>query len=164
MTEFGPAVPRPGATPLECAHAHLGVQETGPNRGPLIDEWHRRVGIDVNHPDAPEGGYEWCASFACCMVMDGGHELDAYSASVRKLHDRNPDLRVPVGEARPGDLLLRLVPGQTHVAMLSDVTASPLWVTVDGNSNEAGSRRGNAVVRKERPASHWQAALRPRKA
>lgn len=159
MTEFGPAAPRPGATPLEHAHAYLGVQEQGgKNRGPMIDSWIRRMKLD------PADGHPWCAAFACCMVQDGGYELDAYSAGVQKLYDRNPDLRVAVKDVQPGDLVLRLVSGQTHVAIVSDVTSAPLLVTIDGNSNEAGSREGNAVVRKERPASHWQAALRPRKA
>lgn len=157
---FGPAVPRPGATPLEHAAAHLGVIETtGPNRGPLIDRWLRRMGLDPEH--GPPQGYPWCAAFVCCMVLDAGWRVKP-SAGVRRLWEKNADLITDT--TQEGDLVLRLVSGHTHVEIFSHVTDGGRWITIGGNTNAAGSREGNAVEWKDRDPGFFQGVLRPRKA
>jgi hypothetical protein len=161
---FGPGDIRPGMTPLEVAFTYLGVQETGSNRGPLIDGWHRRMRLEpdpAKNPKVPATGYAWCASFACCCCEDGGRPLPYPSASVQRIWEMNQEL-VVVPPLEPGDLCLRLIQGQTHIAMFIQEMGWPKWETLDGNSNEAGSREGKDVVRKVRPASHWQGFLRPR--
>ena len=44
---------------LVAARATLGVHETGPNRGPRIDEWNRDAGAALGSP--------WCASWVHAM-------------------------------------------------------------------------------------------------
>lgn len=162
---FGPGVPRPGATPLEHGFSYLGMQEDsrlGPNRGPLIDKWHRRMSIEPDprkNPNVPKGGYPWCSSFACCMCEDGGRKLAVSSARVTTVWDGNQEY--VVDEPEEGDLLVRLVPGETHIAFYIRTLKPGIYETLDGNSNEAGSRDGKDVVRKTRPKKHWQGIIRP---
>lgn len=164
--KFGPGDPRPGATPLEWAFRFLGVQEEGgPNRGPMIDLWLRRMSLEPDprkNPVVPEKGYHWCAAFACCMCEDGGRRLIVPSARVRTVWEGNQDLAVD--EPQEGDLVLRLVPGETHIAFWIREVKAGIWETLDGNSNEAGSREGKSVVRKTRPKLFWQGIIRPPRA
>jgi hypothetical protein len=166
LSLFGPGDIHEGSTPLECAYRYLGVQESGgPNRGPLIDQWLRRVKLEpdpAKNDKAPKGGYPWCSAFACAMCHDGGRPLPSPSASVARLWERNGDaLAVGLNDLQSGDLVLRLTPGETHVAFYVRRPRPGRIETLDGNSNESGSRDGRDVVIKERSEDFWQAALRP---
>jgi hypothetical protein len=157
---FGPGDIHDEMTPLEVAHAFLGVVETtGPNRGPWIDRWLRYCGLEpdpAKNPKVPRGGYPWCAAFVSWCCWRGGRPLPSPSAGVLKLWQAHASLAVK--EPKMGDLLLRLEPGQTHIGMfIRDLGGR--WESIEGNTNAGGSREGNAVEVKERPRSHWQGIL-----
>lgn len=159
MTEFAPA--GSWQTPLDVAHAHLGVHETPgrPNRGPMIDQWLRFVGLEPD--DGPPEGYAWCAAFLSWCCAKGGRPV-VKSASVRKLLMRNGDLEVAIDGAMPGDVMISLMAnGKGHCGFFIKREAGRIH-TLDGNTNESGSREGNAVAIRSRPVDYWDRCIRPR--
>lgn len=153
MTEFAPGGALPGDTPLAHAYRYLGVQEVSRNRGPLIDGWVARRGLD------PAGKHPWCACFACAMIEDAGYDIRP-SASVRRLVQLNPD-RI-VTDPQPGDLCIHLnADGTGHVAFFVRRLADGRIETLDGNSDNQGRREGTMVCIVARPAAYWQKFLRP---
>jgi hypothetical protein len=154
MTLFAPGDVIPTATPLDVAHAYLGVQETSRNRGPLIDEWVRFVGLE------PDGEHPWCAAFASWVCWKGNRPV-VKGASVRKLLMRNGDIEV--SEPMPGDLCIHLgAEGKGHVGFfIRRLFDAGRIETIDGNTNEKGSREGNAVAIVDRPIDYWHRFLRP---
>jgi uncharacterized protein (TIGR02594 family) len=156
VSEFAPA--GSWKTPLDVAYAFLGVHEQGgPNRGPMVDQWVRFVGLEPD--DAPTGGYPWCAAFVSWCCAQVGYEL-VKGASVRKLLMRNGDLEV--AEPFPGDICISLMANGTgHCGFYLKREHGRIY-TLDGNTNEQGSREGNSVALRDRPVDYWDRFLRPR--
>lgn len=156
--EFAPA--GSWQTPLDVAHAHLGVQEEGgPNRGPMIDVWLRFVNLEPDYA-ASALGYPWCAAFVSWCCWKGGRPV-VKSASVRQLLMKNGDIEVAADSAMPGDVMISLMAnGKGHCGLFIKRESGRI-VTIDGNSNESGSREGNSVVIKSRPVDYWDRCLRP---
>lgn len=162
MTEFGPAGIGSWSTPLDVAMAHLGVQETPgrPNRGPMIDQWLRFVGLEPDDCDDP-GGYSWCAAFVSWCCDKGGRPIKK-SPGARKLLLLNLALEVALDALMPGDVLVNLMAkGKGHVAFFVRREHGRIY-TIDGNSNDAGSRNGRDVAAVDRPVDYWDRAFRPR--
>lgn len=158
MTEFAPGGLPPTATPLDVAHAHLGVQETPgrPNRGPMIDVWLRFVKLEPD--EGPPEGYAWCAAFASWCCWRGGRTI-VRAPGVRKLLLLNGDIEV--GDPLPGDLCISLLAsGKGHCGFYIKREHGRIW-TIDGNTSEKGSREGNAVAIVDRPVDYWGRFLRP---
>jgi hypothetical protein len=134
---------------IEEAHRHIGVREVTRNSGPEIDGWLRRVG---QKPGAP-----WCAAFAWCILDDAIKALGCTnhlppSASVHKLFERAHQHRAWCDEPGPGYVFgIDHGRGLGHCGIVLDVDETHL-ATIEGNTNEAGSREGNAVVVKSRNA------------
>lgn len=157
MSEFAPA--GSWQTPLDVAYAHLGVHETlgRPNRSPAVDVWLRFVNLEPD--DGPPGGYPWCAAFVSWCCFKGGRPI-VKSASVRKLLMRNGDIEV--ADPFPGDVCIALMPNGTgHCGFYLKREQGRIY-TLDGNTNESGSREGNAVAIRDRPVDYWDRFLRPR--
>lgn len=158
--KFGPGDTNPGSTILDVAFKYLGVQETPgkPNRGPKIDGWLRFVGL------VPEGNaYAWCCAFAVSVVFESGHSCKK-TASVKNFCELNKHLKVDVPQ--PGDLCARINENGTgHIAFFVRNLDGDYVESVDGNTNDAGSREGNQVAIKDRPRAYWNAGFyRPTKA
>lgn len=148
------------STPLEVALTQLGVRESAPNRGNRIDEYIVACGLDP-----PAGSYPWCVCFVrwCCQQV--GIWLPR-TASVKRLWEMGEDLRVEA-LPEPGDVCVHLRPdGLGHVGffMRTYERDGERWVeSIDGNTNEEGSREGTKVAIKERPWGYWNCGfLRPR--
>jgi hypothetical protein len=161
MTEFAPGGLPTTATPLDAAHACLGVHETPgkPNRSPWVDKALRFVGLEPD--DGPPEGYAWCAAAVSLWCHQGGRPITK-SASVRKLLMRNGDLEVSVDNAQPGDVMISLMAnGKGHCGLFIKREHGRIF-SIDGNTNESGSREGNSVAIRDRPVDYWDRALRPR--
>lgn len=131
---------------LSACHDSLGIRETSHNSGPEIDQWlayvHARPG------DA------WCAAWVCGMHRQAAVSLDIpnpcpRTAGALRLWDLAlPECRVEL--PAPGDVFVLdtgAPGGAGHVGIV--IAVSPdggTLTTCDGNSNEQGSREGNAVV------------------
>lgn len=141
-------------TPLGVAYTQLGVHEVGgKNRGPQVDEYIKSVGLD------PDGQHAWCAAFVCWCVRKAGKSLKQ-SAKVSRLWELNQDLAV--FEPQPGDIAIHLNDDETgHCGIVDSATETDI-MSVEGNTNAAGSREGDRVAFKTRPRIYWQAFIRPR--
>lgn len=145
---------------LSCATGDLGVREaTGKNDGPRVEAMLRHTGLGK--------GYAWCGSalytwhVEAGLVMPGGGRAYAWSPTWHPAHrqvwtnarGRNSRFQ-GAGERDPG-------PGDVfglHYANLGRIghvgvvfsDAGNYWVTIEGNTNDAGSREGDGVYSKRR--------------
>ncbi len=149
---------------LKIASSQVGVMEQplGSNRGPQVDEYLRRVGINP-----ASGSFAWCAAFAywcfdeACKsltppvanpaIKDAG-VIDLWNRAASAPHAH----RVTAHEAqdtpslvKPGMLFLISVSAvHGHVGLVEAVHGSNL-TTIEGNSNPGGSREGIGVFRRD---------------
>lgn len=143
---------------LEIARTQLHVREQPPgsNRGPEVDQYVQSVGLQ------PSGKFPWCVCFIyfCYqkaaeqlgienpMIKTGG-VLDLWNRAgaagvPRVLHDsaiNNPTL------IKPGQIFIIDTPppgGAGHAGLVEKVVSGKL-VTIEGNTNDNGSREGIGV-------------------
>jgi hypothetical protein len=149
------------AAVLEVAKTQLHVREQplGSNRGPEVDDYVRLTGL------SPSGRFAWCVCFI----------FFCFDQAARKLGQRNPmiktagvlDLwnkagqqgvkRVTMVKAKnnpalvlPGQIFVIDTPppgGGGHAGIVEQVTGGKL-VTIEGNTNDGGSREGIGVFRR----------------
>lgn len=158
----GPLHPRAMSRILQAqaiveAVSHLHVHELTKNSGPEIDPWLARVKLDPGNP--------WCAAFVFCMFDDAAVALGktiggpvfnplhrtgsvqsmwAHSEEVyRTMSPSRGSVAIHIGTGGHGHCGIYLASSPTHAA------------TVEGNTNEAGSRDGNSVQIQKRPHSYW---------
>ncbi len=131
---------------LSIAISQLGQHENplGSNWGSPVKEYLASVGI--NFPAS------WCMAFVYwCFEQTGqanpliktGGVLNAWNTADKK-H------RV-VGDPQPGDIfIMNFGKGLGHTGIVEKVDANFIY-TIDGNTNDSGSREGIEVCRKQRP-------------
>lgn len=157
----------PGAllmlTALDVARTQIGVMEhpLGSNRGPEVDEYLRSVGLN------PEGGhYAWCAAFVYYCYNVAAQKLGRANPVARTAgvmyhwnlaHDEHQvhALCIPKVDAqhdptlvRPGSIFIMSHGGGTgHTGLVESVRGGNM-VTIEGNTNDGGSREGIGVFRR----------------
>lgn len=132
---------------LTAARGTLGIhEEGGKNRGPRIDEWNTAVHAPVGSP--------WCAAWvfgmhAIAATSCGVTNFCPQTAGALKLWHRGISFRVPMPV--PGSVFVLDTGdpgGFGHVGIVEVVSPSgDLVVSIEGNTNDAGSREGNTVAR-----------------
>lgn len=133
---------------IDIANKYVGVTENpvGSNRGPLIDRWNTNV-------NAPLGSF-WCASFVSAVAMEweaqSGNswplcfsaDCDVWLASAKK----HKCLQTT---GRPGDLVLLVANNDAyHIGIVTGYSDTGTLVSVEGNSNNDGSRNGYMVAKR----------------
>lgn len=136
---------------VDIARKYIGTEEQpiGSNRGPLIDRWNTNV-------NAPIGSF-WCASFVSGVALEWetksgldwplcfSADCDVWLAVAKRngvLH-RSP---------QAGDLMIlvkTLSNGQQdafHIGVVEGVDENGIWKSIEGNSNNDGSRNGYEVA------------------
>ena len=136
---------------VEIAQKYIGTQEQpiGSNCGPLIDRWNTNV-------NAPVGSY-WCASFVSGVALEWesksgldwpiclSADCDVWLAVAKKygiLH-RSP---------QAGDLMLlvktlsNVRQDAFHIGIVEGKDEGTIWKSIEGNSNDDGSRNGYEVA------------------
>lgn len=151
MTEFTKKL-------LEVAAKEVGVMEQplGSNRGPRVDEYLRSVGLDPT-----KGSWPWCAAFCYwCFrtaiadieipmptsfpprtagVIDHWNKTNGYKFGAKSNYTANP-----------GDIfLMDEGHGLGHMGII-EVVNKDVLTTIEGNTNEDGSRNGVGVYRRKR--------------
>ncbi len=132
----------------------LRVRETPgtPNRGPQVDQYVRSVGLD------PAGGYSWCQAFVYWCFAQAAASLNVANPCVRTAGvldhwNRAPPLtRIDEQAAfddprlvRPGAVfIIDHGGGKGHAGLVTQVVSGAV-ATVEGNTNQAGSREGDGV-------------------
>lgn len=148
------------AKTLEVAAGEVGVLEEPPgsNRGLRVDEYLRSVGLDPT-----QGSFAWCAAFVywCFgqaarnlgrdnpLIRTGGvldHWRRAEPAGIPRLSAA--DAAADPGRIQPGMIfVLDAGGGAGHTGLVESVQGGRL-VTVEGNTNDDGSREGIGVFRR----------------
>ena len=161
--EIGPitrsAILRRGV--IDAAHDEVGVREVGgDNRGPRVKQYQDATG---NGPGDP-----WCASFVVwcadrATASTGvAHAVPRTGHCMTMLRDaRAAGITAPsVRAGRIGDVgLASYGGGRGHAVILaSPLGADGKYATIEGNTNNDGSRNGIMVWRHRRTAS-WLAGI-----
>lgn len=138
---------------LKVAISQLGVQEEpkGSNRGPQVDRYLASVGLGP--------GYSWCMAFVYWCFREAGvaSALLTTGGVLRQWNER-PKLRVT--KPRPGDIfIMDYGKGLGHTGIVERVEGDQIH-TIEGNTNDEGSREGFEVCRRVRPIAKCKGFLR----
>ncbi len=138
---------------LELAATNVGVMEEPPgsNRGLEVDQWIRGVGLD------PKGAYPWCAALVFHCFHKAAVELKAPNPCPRTGSALGMWLKAkPTQRVYPGSriragmvFVLDLGHGTGHVGFVESVGEAKA-TTIEGNTNDGGSREGIGVFRRKR--------------
>lgn len=131
---------------ITTAGDQLGVTEaTGHNDGPAVESYLKSVGLGK--------GYAWCMAFVywCAkqvsiklgianpLLQTGGVQQEWESV-------RGERIETPI----PGCVFFMHHPGGWHTGIVTGVFEGGLLHTIEGNTNDNGSREGTSVMRKDR--------------
>jgi hypothetical protein len=148
------------AAALDTARSQIGVMEKPPgsNRGPQVDEYVKRVGLN------PAGAFAWCAAFVYfCFdeaavllaranpVVKTGGVLDHWAKAGARGIKRVMAVRAVQNPAlvQPGQIfVIDTGRGTGHTGLVLEVLGGKL-VTIEGNTNDGGSREGVGVFQRE---------------
>lgn len=136
---------------LEIARAQIGVSEEpkNSNRGPQVDQYIRSVGLD------PAGKYPWCMAFVYWCFDQAGKAVGVINPMFKTggvLDQFNKRKNVhQVQTPRPGDvIILDYGAGKGHTGIVEMVHENGTVGTIEGNTNDEGSREGYEVCRRKR--------------
>lgn len=132
-------------------YKEVGVREkTGNNDGVRVEEYLRSAGLSKGSP--------WCASFIYWTYLKCGDTLDikypgwvpSYFPKDKLIYQRGTD----INKRKPiiGDLIGIWFSSKGRLAHIGfyDGEDDYFYYTVEGNTNEKGSREGDGVYRKKR--------------
>jgi len=147
---------------IDFAFTQVGVMEDplGSNRGPEVDQYLRAVGLNP-----AQGSFAWCVAFthfcyekaAESLGLQNPHiktagVLDHWNQAGKKpkvARVTNARAVADPGLVMPGSLfIIDLGQGLGHSGMVVGVADGRL-TTVEGNTNDNGSRNGIGVFRRE---------------
>lgn len=145
---------------LEVAISQLGVEEApkGSNRGPQVDQYVESVGLD------PAGKHPWCMAFAywlhvqACAMMGVKNNMLQTGRVMYQWEKRKGSHRALTPQ--PGDVfIMDYGKGLGHTGIVERVENDVIH-TIEGNTNDEGSREGYEVCRRTRPRNKIAGYLR----
>jgi hypothetical protein len=140
---------------LEIALSQNGVQEMpkGSNKGPDVEKYLKSVGLG--------GGYAWCMSFVYWCVQQAATEMGIKNPLVKTggvmvQWNSTTCRKVPkTGNVQPGDIfIMQFGHGTGHTGFVMKVENNAVY-TIEGNTNDDGSREGYEVAKRVRPLSSF---------
>jgi len=145
------------AAAREMALSQEGVRETSRNRGPEVDQYLTRVGLN------PDGAYSWCQAFVYWCYDEAARKTQVANPCIKTASVLNhwakspPATRIYADRAlddptlvRPGAIfIVDHGAGKGHTGIVTRVFDGQIG-TIEGNTNEAGSREGDGVYQKVR--------------
>ena len=157
---------------VRIATAEIGVGEVnGSNCGPRVNQYKAATNLDSTE------AWPWCAAFVCWVVRaamrDAGvpetktfrrpttaGALDLENWSLRQ--DGSTHTRVPArGDVQAGDIITFKFSTGGHAGFaLSAPDKNGNFYSVEGNTDQAGSREGGGVFRKRRNVSQLHGRIR----
>ena len=148
------------------AREEIGVSEVdGSNCGPRVDEYKAATWLD------PDKGWPWCAAFICWLVREAIEGEDVafkrprtagawdFENWAKQESTKGVELRKPTNEdIKAGDIVVFTF---SHIGLaVKDADSSGYVVTIEGNTNVAGSREGGSVLEKKRHVSKIRSRIR----
>jgi len=138
---------------LEVARQYIGVREIGgPNRGPEVELFQKAV-------DGRATSEAWCMAFVQFSIkaVEDMHGIESRlhrSENCLAVWTRTPpELRLAINfPPGPGHIMIWNVPGteRGHAGIIMGRNTEGNFLTVEGNTNDAGSREGDGVYVKTR--------------
>lgn len=142
---------------LAAALSQEGVRETARNRGPEVDGYLRRVGLDPAH------AYSWCAAFIYWSYDEGAKTIGVANPCIKTAGVLDHWAKAPAAARvyaedafndpsliRPGSVfIVDHGAGKGHTGIVTRVVDGQIG-TIEGNTNQAGSREGDGVYQKLR--------------
>jgi hypothetical protein len=134
---------------LFVATTQMDIKEEGNNGGPEVKRYLKAVGLGTGHPWCMAFVY-WCVELAAQrlgiknpLIKTAG-VLDQYNrTTLRKLPNRS-------GGVKPGDIfIIDFGKGAGHTGFVEKISNGIVY-TIEGNTNDEGSREGYEVARRER--------------
>lgn len=143
---------------LEVATSQIGQKEEpkGSNSGPMVDKYLAAAGV-------PKGS-AWCMSFVYWCTSEAAKALNLQNPLFRTGGVMNQWYHVPatmkVHEPQAGDIfIMEFAHGLGHTGFVEKVEGTMI-ATIEGNSNEDGSREGFEVCRHTRPITAIKGFIR----
>lgn len=144
---------------LEIAQSQIGVQEIpkNSNAGPAVEKYLKSVGLGK--------GYAWCMAFVYWSVKSASIELNienplAKTAGVLDMYRKMVKNRVATPQ--PGDFfIMDFGKGAGHTGFVEKLLPNGKMQTIEGNTNDNGSREGYEVARRyDRKVSQMKGFIR----
>jgi hypothetical protein len=143
---------------LEVAKTQIGVQEVpkGSNAGYDIEKYLKSVGLGK--------GNSWCMAFVFWCVNEASIKSGVKNpllktGGVLKQWTSRPLLHVT--SPLPGDIfIMDFGQGKGHTGFVESVLSGGRITTIEGNTNDDGSREGYEVCRRTRQISACKGFLR----
>lgn len=156
---------------VRLAAGEVGVKEQpkGSNCGPRVNQYKAATWLP------PEKAWAWCAAFICWLVREamrecavpetrtfhrpqtaGAWDLLNWSEAqdLSTLTKRNPK----ASDVAPGDIMVLRA---SHVCLaVSECDKDGYLRTIEGNTNDDGSREGYEVARRRRHISEFRGRIR----
>jgi hypothetical protein len=139
----------PSSCIIEQAESQLGVREaTGNNDGVMVENYLAATGLTK--------GYAWCAAFVVWTHQQCGVYItpsawspDLFPAARTMYHFG----KFRIANLQPSDVFGIYFSSKkriAHVGLIHKWPSGAHFVTIEGNTNEAGSREGDGVYSKRR--------------
>ena len=128
--------------------SQIGVRErTGHNDGLMVETYLRSVGLGKGNP--------WCAAFVHYCLERGGvpNSINGYSPTAFNTAHKIWFARKRIKDLQAGDVFCLYFPSLkriAHTGFYDRTINNSIYETVEGNTNEEGSREGDGVYRKKR--------------
>lgn len=143
---------------IKIAQGQIGVRENpiGSNSGKQVEAYLNSVGLGK--------GYAWCMAFVYWCVLQA-----CIRAGVKTQLKRTGGVRdqyiyckkIVVKEPKAGDIFIIVYPNGTgHAGFVEKVLPNGQIQTIEGNTNDDGSREGYEVCRRVRKISTITAFIR----
>jgi hypothetical protein len=155
-----------GEKMVSLAREEIGVSEVdGSNCGPRVDEYKAATWLDADK------GWPWCAAFICWLVREAIEGEDTrfkrprtagawdFENWAKQESTNGVELRKPTNEdIKAGDIVIFTF---SHIGLaVKDADSSGYVITIEGNTNGAGSREGGSVLEKKRHVSKIRSRVR----
>lgn len=154
---------------VELARIEIGTEEVdGTNTGKRVNEYKAATNLDPTEP------WPWCAAFICWLVLEamkacGIRETSTFrrptTASAWYFEkwalaqdDTVKTKKPPGSDIKPGDIIVFTF---SHIGIaISEPDEDGFVLTIEGNTDHAGSREGGGVYQKKRHISKIRSRLR----
>lgn len=140
---------------LFVASTQMGIREEGNNGGPEVSRYLRAVGLGPGYAWCMAFIY-WCTDIACKRLGEAnpliktGGVIDQWNrTSLRKIQKIDKSVKL-------GDIfIIDFGGGKGHTGFVLEINGG--WVkTIEGNTNDSGSREGYEVASRSRALSEFK--------